>query len=299
MSVAVIGAGPAGVSAVAWLDKFGCPFTWFDAEGTIGGMLHDVHNAIRDYPGLAADRGVEAARLLASWSHHHPGTHAVVSIRREGSRFGVDEQEFDAVVIATGTRKRRLGVPGEDEGMGDWVTQSAARDAHRYAGREVAVVGGGDSAVEGTIRLVEAGASRVVLLARSPLRARASFRRRLEECGDVVDLRVGAEVVKISRSETGCVAQLRDGSLVEVAALFVRIGVVPALPALELPLLVDEEGFVVTDEGGHTSVPGIFAAGDVTSTPLRSIASAVGNGATAARSAAAWLERPSMESRSS
>jgi len=293
VTVAVIGAGPAGVSAVTWLGGYGVDVTWLDASGRIGGMLWDVHNAIDDYPAFATQDGAAFAQALSEAIPAEPTALRVREVTsRDGSfvlRDGSAHLEARALILATGTRKRRLGVPGEAKGMGQWVRQSAARDAREFQGSRVAVVGGGDSAVEGSILLAENGAQ-VHLIARSPLGARAAFQRRLAEFSSV-EVSVGRRVLRIEPNGAGCRLTLDDGSTVDAAALFVRIGVEPVLPEIEPQISRDAAGFVVVDDLRQTSVAGVFAAGDVTDGPLRSIATAVADGAVAARSAAEYLEK--------
>lgn len=294
MTVAVIGAGPAGLSAVVWLRKYGVDTAWYDADGRVGGMLWDVHNAIEDYPGMHAANGAAFADALAHSISEEPAPRAVSRIVKNHEGFSLQlgdaTQKMTAVILATGTRKRRLGVPGELEGLGRWVRQSAARDAGGFGGKRVAIVGGGDSAVEGALLLADNGAEEVVLVSRSPLRARACFKSRLEGLPNVRRLPVGREVVAIEPIDSGCRLSLDDGLELEVAALFVRIGVEPVVPELKPDPRRDGAGFVVVDREGRTSVTGLFAAGDVTDGPLRSIASGVAGGAVAARAAAEYLE---------
>ena len=194
------------------------------------------------------------------------------------------------MIVCTGTRKRRLEIPGEKESLGRCVRQSAARDAHLFRDRLVAVVGGGDSALEGCLRLSEAGVRQVLLIARSPLRARGDFRERVARLDNVKLLPIGRTITEIIPTGAGCSITFDDGTSRIVAAVFVRIGVEPTTPRLAAGIEIDPNGFLLVDERKSTTLPGIFAAGDVTSTPLRSIATSVADGAVAARGVAEFLE---------
>lgn len=297
MSALVVGGGPAGISAAAWIHRFGGEPRWVSADG-VGGMLHDVHNPIVDYPGIAHGPGTEVANALVEWTDRHldpPELLRVVEITASGSGFQVDFEDGSddwvrTVILATGTRKRRLGVPGEDDGNGVCVFQSTSADTDRFAGRRVAVVGGGDAAVEGAINLAIAGAEEVILITRSELKARPGFIDRMQARDTIRRWPNRVEVAEIEPSDDGCAVELTDGSTLDVDALFVRIGVEAVMPPMFPTPRRDSREFIVVDRSQRTSVAGLLAAGDVTSTPLRSIATSVGDGGRAARTAAFLLE---------
>lgn len=290
--VLVVGAGVAGVSAALWLDDFDIPFCWIDAAGEVGGMLRRVHNRIDNVPGKFYDDGMSLCRALQSQLDEAQlrFEHArLTRIRRNDSGLTaiVDgtAHRFERIILATGTRYRRLDVPGEDEGMGRWISQSATADAARFSGTRVAVVGGGDAGFENALRLADHDC-RVTLLLRSPPCARPSFADAVDAHPSIDIAPIPSQVRRIERLDEGCrlhLDQCGDATTIEVAALFVRIGVDPVVPDYELPLETDERGFLVADEYGRTSCVEIFAAGDVTSIALRSVATATGSGAMAAR----------------
>lgn len=298
--VIVVGAGPAGVAAALWLDDFDVPFDWVDARGRAGGMLHRVHNDITDYPGRDFENGSALAEALREHVRR-----AGLSVRdAEITRLTVSEGSIEALehgeqprnyrlaILATGTRYRRLGVPGEAEGMGQWVSQSATADAPKFAGRPVAVVGGGDAGFENALTLADHDCG-VTMLLRSPeFRARSSFVEAVREHPAVEIAPIPSVVERIEPTDEGCRLHLRrDGreTSMEVAGLFVRIGVDPVVPDGCDELETDDEGYLVVDSAGFTSDDRVLAAGDVTSSPLPSVATAVGEGATTAHSCASRL----------
>ncbi len=311
-SVLLIGAGPAGISAALWLAEFEVPFHWVDTSGEAGGQLVRVHNQIRNVPGGIFDDGAALVSRLQDHVQKRRLTlrqARVVSIRPEedGVRIKMEDQSSIAVkrvILATGTSYRKLGVPGEEEGLsGKWISQSAAGDAERVAGQPVAVVGGGDAGFENALRLARVDCDVTLFLRSSSLRARPAFVRAVEEAPQITIAPIPSIVEKIERPSPveslpgsegglGCMLTIdQDGDerIMEVAALFVRIGVEPQLPGGCDELECDSRGFVQVDDHFRTSNPAIFAVGDVSVTPLRSVVTATGNGAVAARTCASDL----------
>lgn len=298
----VIGAGPAGLSAARWLDSLEVPFRWVSHDARVGGMLRRVSNAITNYPGGCYASGAELAAAFEAYLDEcgdvgeRLESGAVESLERVEDHWQVhldDDRVVSAraVVLATGTKYRRLGVPGEDAGMGECVSQSATADAQRFAGQPVAVVGGGDAGFENALVLAEHGCQ-VFMLLRSPeFRARPAFVERATAHDHIELYPIPTRVHAISPSTDGCTLQLDvQGSqqTLSVACLFVRIGVEPLLPTIE-PTPSAKDGFLLVDDHQMTDADALFAAGDVTACVLRSVATAVGTGATAARSVARHL----------
>ena len=299
-NVLLVGAGPAGISAAIWLQDYGVPFLWIDRSRAVGGLLHRVHNCIQNYPGGVFDNGGTLAEHL---NEHllrldlQPTGGELVAIEREDEGLvatldGTRIVRPELLLLTTGTRYRTLGVPGEKEGLGKWVSQSAMADADRFAGQSVAMVGGGDSAFEGAKVLAQAQCS-VTMLIRSPeLRARPEFVKTVQEDPRITIAPIPSVVERIAPTSSGCrleIDQQGHRHTLEVAALFVRIGVEPALPSGCEELACDARGFLCVDHAMTTSAPDILAAGDLRSTDLRSVAVSVGDGAQAAQSCAALL----------
>jgi thioredoxin reductase (NADPH) len=299
----VIGAGPAGISAAQWLPSFEVPFRWFSTNGDVGGLLQRVHNRIENYPGDFYASGGALVEVfedqLDRGDLSHPESGHVRRIARDESGWRLTFADrpsitADTMIVATGTRYRRLGVPGEAETMGTYVSQSATADAQRVAGETCAVVGGGDAGFENALRLAETGCKVWMLLRNDDFKARASFVERVQAHPSIEFHPFPTTVTQVqpdAGSNGLCRLQLdvvgRPQTL-DVACLFVRIGVDPVSPQVEpSPVMVD--GFMVVDRDQRTSARGIFAAGDITECPLRSVATAVGSGATAAKSVASYL----------
>lgn len=294
--VLIIGAGMAGISAALWLDDLDVPFRWL-SSGPLGGILSRVHNRIDDYPGRSYPNGLQVVSDLRAHLLERglsPEVANVAGFNRSAERLAVSAygQELirpRRVILATGTRYRTLGVPGEREGLGEWISQSATGDGARFAGRPVAVVGGGDAGFENALRLAEQGCQ-VTLLLRSPEpRARQSFIAAVSAEERIRIAPIPSIIRKIEGTDEGCrlfIDQDGEATTLDVAALFIRIGVEPRVPQGLERLKLDQGGFLIVDGEVRSSDRRIFAAGDVTSTPLRSLVTAAAQGAIAARACA-------------
>lgn len=290
----VIGAGIAGWTAAMWLERYAAPFDWVSRDGSAGGMLDTVYNPIIDYPGLSAESGPAAVAMLKLWSElSPPDRFDVERVRADDGGFevtsGTENRRYSHVIVATGTRRRLLGIEGEQEGLGDYVLTSTAKRPEVFEGRRVMLIGGGDAAVEGAINAVDAGAEDVVIVSRSGLRAQRQFMNRIRDEERIRHWPNFATPTAFAPHGGGCRVTLDSGESIDVDLAVVRIGVEPIRPRLEPRPRLDEHGFIVTDGRGETDVPGLFAAGDVTSTPLRSIATSAGDGTRAARTVAELL----------
>lgn len=298
--VLLVGAGAAGISAALWLQDFDVAFDWIAIDPKPGGILRKVHNSIENYPGGFFADGPALADSMANHLQSielQPRQARLTNVVTDKStlRCVIDdatEHRPTFLLLATGTEYRRLGVPGEKQGLHKWISQSATADAPRFAGRHVAVVGGGDSGLENALILSQHDC-RITLLLRSPeLKARPAFIDAIDDDPAISIAPMPSVVKRIERSDEGCrlhVDQQGQPVTYDVAALFVRIGVDPIIPSGCEELERDDRGFLVVDPDGRSSRPEIYAVGDVIATPLRSVATAVGGGARAARAIAVEL----------
>jgi thioredoxin reductase (NADPH) len=199
-----------------------------------------------------------------------------------------------ALIVASGARSTPLGVPGEKELMGRGVSYCATCDGPLFKDQEVAVVGGGDAALDEALFLTRFCKKVHVIHRRDEFRAikllveRASGNERIEMVKySVVEKIIGTEGVEAIE-----VRDLKTNRVygIPVAGVFLYVGLSPNTQFLPDTVKIDERGYVITDEDMRTSVEGIFAAGDVRNKSLRQISTAVGDGATAAMSAVRYLE---------
>jgi thioredoxin reductase (NADPH) len=306
--VIVVGGGPAGLTAALYTARDGFSTLVIDGAG-LGGQAA-VTERLDNYPGFPEGvSGAEFAdRLVQQATRFGVETIAaqhVVDLRAQGDYHIVtteDGSEYSAVavLIATGSRYKRTGIPGESRLIGSSVHYCATCDGPFYRGRELAVIGGGDSAVEEGLFLTNF-ASRVTLLVRGDrLRASQVALDNFEQSRKAgkIDAVYNTEVVRLTGRSKLEEVQVRDLLSGEVRALtpppagvFVFVGVTPNSDFLPPSIERNEAGFVVTSLTLETTMPGVFAAGDVRAGSTNQAASAAGEGATAALMMRAYLHQ--------
>ncbi|MCI5143790.1 MAG: thioredoxin-disulfide reductase, partial [Candidatus Electrothrix sp. ATG1] len=216
------------------------------------------------------------------------GEHKVITLESG------EELTAQSVIISTGAKPRKLGVPGEDELLGKGVSYCATCDGPFYRDQEIAVVGGGNTAIQEALHLTKFASKVTVIHRRDALRATAILQEKAfaeEKIEFIWDAQV-SEVVGNDESVESLKIQHNDGSSssLPVTGFFVLIGVVPNNEMLPMDQLeTDEGGFIYTDHEMCTKLPGVYAAGDIRSKNSRQIVNAAGEGATAELSAEHYL----------
>lgn len=295
----VVGAGPAGMTAALYGARAGKSTLMIEA-GAAGGQILDSR-CIENYPALPNTDGYTFAQNLydQAIAVGVETEYAMVTAleRRDGGiavLCGEKEYLAIAVVLATGLKHRRLGVKGEDALIGRGVSFCATCDGMFFKNREVAVLGGGNTAVQDALVLSEI-CSRVYLIhRRASLRAERGLAERMRSRENVVFL--GDTVVKELRGEEKLsslvLSDVKTGEERElfVSGLFEAIGQIPQNEAFRSVLMLDEEGYFVTDERMATSMEGVFAAGDACKKSVRQLTTAVADGTVAALSAVAYID---------
>ena len=287
----IVGAGPAGISAALWARSHEMPALVLESEAGPGGQLLHVYFEPRDLAGMPPGDGAAIAtryqkQLADSGVTVRYGAlvqSLAVAPRLLLTLVAGEEIATRALLIATGARRRRLGVPGERELEDRGVTFSATRDRERLAGHAVAVVGGGDAAAENALMLAQAGCD-VTLIARGALRARPAFRERVA-AEPRVRVLVHTRVVRVlgESQVTGLELQSPTGSSrLACDGVVIKVGVVPNTEWCREVLPHDEDGYLRVDAEYATGVPGVWAAGDVIRPAVLSAAVAVGQGVLAA-----------------
>ncbi|HKR13695.1 MAG TPA: NAD(P)/FAD-dependent oxidoreductase [Pyrinomonadaceae bacterium] len=300
--VVIIGAGPGGLSAAFWCDELGLDTLVVEQAEQIGGQLHRVYNPIGNYLGLKTRNGEELFELFSrdvDEADFDLWTGAVIDsvdlrAKRISLRSGETLQAI-SIVIATGVRPRLLGIPGENEFSG--VIESGARDRDLFAGKDVCIIGGGDAAVENALLLAEVCATVTLVHRGRKLRARREFAERVQP-NNRITVFTESVVTRIIGGDTGAVEAVeiqRKGGLkpfqLAVRGVLIRIGVEPNTELFRDQLAVDEKGYVTVNSEQETSVPMVFAIGDVANPIAPTISGATGAGATAAKVIAARLNR--------
>ena len=298
--VIIIGAGPAGLSTAFWCDELGLDTLLLEQAEQIGGQLHRVYNPIKNYLGIQTRNGRELLELFTKdvdtadfdlWTQT-----AIAAIDLKAKRLTLQSGEnlqSISIVISTGIRQRRLGVPGEAEFAGKGMIESAARDRDLFAGRDVCVVGGGDAAVENALLLAEVCPTVTLVHRGKKLRARRELAQRLQSSHRITVFTESILTRIIGDEEVLAVEVLRKEGLkpfqIAVRGVLIRIGVEPNTELFREQLKVDEKGFIRVSSEQETSVPMVFAVGDVSNPIAPTISSATGAGATAAKVIAARL----------
>jgi thioredoxin reductase (NADPH) len=302
--VIIIGAGPAGISAARWCDELGLDTLLLEQADKIGGQLHSVYNPISNYLGLNSANGEELLghfKQSISESDFDQWTNVSISAvdlrAKKISLVSGEQLQSIAIIIATGVRRRRAGIEGEEEFAGKGVMESGARDYDKFAGQDVCVIGGGDAAAENALLLAKVCPTVTLVHRGRKLRARREFTEQLttNHCitvfpESVVTRILGndrVEAVEIHRKEGLKPFQLA------VRGVLIRIGVAPNTELFHDRIAVDEKGYVTVNSEQETSVPFVFAIGDVANPNALTISSAVGAGATAAKVIASRLNKRS------
>jgi len=297
----ILGGGMAGLTAALWLRGFSLRALILEEAPSPGGQLHEIYAPIQDYPLAMGCDGQRFASLVLEDARRanlnilagSPVTR--ISARRRWAERGGERFGARALLVATGLRRRWLGMPGERELLGRGVSHSANRDRVRFARKPVVVIGGGTAAVEDALLCAEIGCDVTLLHRSTRFRARTDFLARARE-----DRRIrivpSAEVRRIAGEDHVEEVHFRTrGSrttrVVKADAVFVRIGWEPRTELLRGQVSLDRAGYVRARAGGGTTLPGVFAAGDVCSPLWPSIANAAGQGAAAAWEIARYLGR--------
>jgi len=308
--VLIVGAGPAGLSAALWLRDFGITSLLLERERQPGGQLHQIHAPIPNYLtayGWNGERfaGVALADARAASLEILVGEPVARIVVERSRRRGVaptmrvdrgrERLRGSVILLATGLRRRELGVPGEAGLDGRGISHSANRDRQRWVDRPVAVVGGGTAAVEDAMLCADVGCDVTLIHHSARFRARNDFLERARSHPKIriltnteVRAILGKERVEGLRFRQ---RRARRDEEIRVDAVYVRIGWEPQTEAARGVVRLDRGGYVRVGPGGRTSVRGIYAAGDVCSPRCPSIAGAVGQGAAVAWEIARALGR--------
>ncbi len=303
--VIIIGGGPAGISSLLWCHSLGLRAVLLEQAAELGGQMLEMFHPVLEYPGFPNKTGLELREAftahLDAYNLSYRLACRIDEIHLPECRLKVNDEciTAQAIILATGASTRRLGVPGEATLPG--ISYSATRDQQQFAGRAVGVVGGGDSAFEDCLILAEV-CPRVTLIHRSDqFRARASWQQAVFNHPRIEILR-HCQIIEINRAEPDSL-QLTVRDHLEktqhnilVGGLFVRLGITPNTAFLQEQLALDESGYIITNRAQGTSIPNVYAVGDVCHPVCLSVATALGHGAIAAKDIAENLRQQGIQS---
>ncbi len=298
--VIIIGGGPAGMSASLWCSDLGMSSVVLEGSSEFGGQLLRTYNPIHNYLGASAESGRELRdRFLEHLEERKLDLRVGAEVKRVNS---VDraveladgtEMRASAIIFATGIRRRRLGVRGEDDFQGCGMMDSGKRDPEAAAGKRVVVIGGGDAALENALILGPRVKRLTVVHRRYKFSARPDFVD-LADKNPRIDFLMNSRVLEIGGTGQVEFVEIEDvatgnRSRLETDAVLVRIGVEPNSEPIRGQAELDLNGFIIVDCNGETSVPGVFAIGDVANPMAPTVSTAAGMGATAAKKAFAMI----------
>lgn len=297
--LAILGAGPAGICAAIYATRGKLNTLWLEKKFVQGGQIVDTYE-VDNYPGLPGITGLDLGETMVKHAEKlgiKPKREPVLSIEDEGEvkviRTKKNQYRARAVILACGAAHRQLGIPGEEELSGMGVSYCATCDGAFFQGGTVAVVGGGNVAVEDAILLSRTCKKVYLVHRRDELRADKVLQDKLFKCANV-ELVWDSVPVAIEGSEKVENLKVRNVRTDEekdlsVDGVFIAVGILPNTEKFKNLVALDEGGYIIAGEDGVTSTPGIFAAGDIRTKNLRQVVTAVADGANAVASVQRYL----------
>jgi len=298
--VVIIGAGPAGMTAAVYASRANLDTLMLE-RGVPGGQMADTE-AIENYPGFESVLGPDLSNKMFEHAQKFGAQYAYGEVKEVVDHGDYKEvitgdktYRTKTVIITTGAEYRKLGIPGEEELTGRGVSYCAVCDGAFFKDREIAVIGGGDSAVEEGMYLTRFAKKVTIIHRRDELRAQKILQDRAFE-NDKIEF-IWDTVVEEIKEEDGKVGTLQlknvktgETSEFKTDGVFVYIGTVPLSEPFKSLGIVDDEGYIPTNENMETEIPGIFAAGDIRVKDLRQVVTATGDGSIAAETAIKYIE---------
>lgn len=299
--VAIVGAGPAGMTAAVYASRADLSTVMIE-RGMPGGQMANTEE-VENFPGFDFVTGPDLSTKMFEHAKKFGAEYQygdIKSIEDKGDykviNLGNKEITAYAVIISTGAEYKKIGVPGEQALGGRGVSYCAVCDGAFFKGKKLYVIGGGDSAVEEGTFLTKFADSVTIVHRRDELRAQKILQDRAFK-NDKVDF-IWSHTLKTINEKDGKVGSLtlestKDGSeqTVDADGVFIYIGMKPLTAPFEDLGITNETGYIVTNDDMSTSIPGIYAAGDVREKGLRQIVTATGDGSIAAQSANAYIEQ--------
>ena len=299
IEVAVVGGGPAGLTAALYAARAGRSVTVFEGN-SFGGQITQSP-LVENYPGLANVSGMELGDRMYIQAEQAGATlsfSGVETIQKSatGTFLLTTEDgivEALSVIYAAGAAPRHLELPGEDALVGRGLSYCALCDGAFFANQDVAVAGGGNTALEDALYLSERCRSVTLIHRRNTFRAESALVERAKATGNLTIV-TQAQITALLAQDgnlTGLLLQKQDGTAkaLAVSGLFVAFGRVPDTAPLSGLAPRDEQGYVLTDDQMQTPTPGLFAAGDCRHKQIRQLTTAVSDGTVAAISACRYL----------
>jgi thioredoxin reductase (NADPH) len=299
--VVVIGAGPGGMTAALYAARANLNAAMLD-RGIYGGQMNNTDD-IENYPGFTTIKGPELGEKMyqgtvkAGVNFVYGDVQNVTVDDQQMKHIQTDSDELvaSAVIIATGSNNRKLGVPGEEKFSGKGVSYCAVCDGSFFKGKNVTVVGGGDSAISEGLYLANVTDGVNVIHRRDQLRAQKVLQNRAFD-NDKIDFTWNTSVTEILGDENHVTGvkihnnQVGDDTTLDTDGVFVYVGNFPNSQIFNNLNITDQAGWIITNDQMETTIPGIYAIGDVRQKQLRQITTAVGDGGIAGQNAFEYFE---------
>jgi len=292
--VIIIGGGAAGLSAALWCDDLGLTALLLESDAELGGQLLRIYNRIENHLGVEAENGRQMRDIFIKQIEKRKFSLLLSSrIRRVDlikKTVSLETGEIFAgksIIIATGIRRRKLNVEGEDEFISCGIIESGRRDWQFVKNKNAAVVGGGDAAFENALILADAAKSVALVHRGKSFRARGEFVERVLSNPKIkvfietaVREIIGDELVRTIRLENSQTGKTFD---LPTDALLIRVGVEPNTAPFRGQVNLDDDGYIKINGCGETNIKNTFAVGDAANPVSPTISTAVGSGATAVK----------------
>lgn len=289
--VIIIGSGPAGLAAAIYGKRARLRTLVIEKQPMSGGQILNTYE-VDNYPGLPGIGGFELGQKFREHAEKMEAEFVTAEVtgiaeEEEIKRVLTDKGEYETktIILATGANHRKLGVPGEEELCGMGVSYCATCDGAFFRGRTVAVVGGGDVALEDALFLARACKKVYLIHRRNEFRGAKVLQ---EQVAQAENIEVIWDTVVEEIKGDGQVQALalfdkkkEEKSELPVDGVFIAVGIEPNTAQIEDAVELDEGGYIIAGENTKTNVPGIFAAGDVRTKPLRQVVTAAADGANA------------------
>ncbi len=297
--VVIIGAGPAGMTAAVYTARSNLSTVMIE-RGIPGGQMANTEE-VENYPGYESILGPDLANKMLDHAKKFGTEYAYGDVKQiidekeyKIVKAGNNEYKAKAVIIATGSKPRLLGVPGEKELAGRGVSYCAICDGAFFNNRELVVIGGGDAAVEEAVYLTKFASKVTIIHRRDQLRAQKILQDRAFK-NEKIDFIWNATVEEILGEDRVAGVRIKNKETGETTdfttnGAFIYVGSEPLTEPFKGLGITNEEGYIVTNDNMNTKVAGIFACGDVREKTLRQIVTATGDGSIAAMAAQQYIE---------
>jgi thioredoxin reductase (NADPH) len=280
--IIIIGAGPAGMTAAIYALRANKKVLIFEAN-TYGGQIVNAPK-VENYPGIKEISGYDFATNLYNQVKDLGGEFIFDAvIRIDGNKVITNNGNYEAkkIILAIGAQNRKLNIPGESEYAGKGVSYCATCDGNFFKGKTVAIVGGGNTALEDAIYLSDL-ASKVYLIHRKDtFRGEAKYQDEINSKSNI-ELIMNTNVTKISGTDTVTNIELDNGNTLDIDGIFIAVGQQPNSMIFKNAVDIDEFGYIKTNDGVHTNNENIYVAGDARRKDLKQIITAESDGAIAA-----------------